>query len=192
MCHAHLCERYDESSFVLAPSFLPTLLMLLTFICWPDHFTFSPFLYLYLLSVQDFLVPFFDFIGATRNIQGDIPWCMLFAGDVVLVNESQAGVNRKLELWRQTLESKGFKLSKTKTEYMRCDFDGVVQEDDRCYRGMEILMRTLAIESKQGGSSDDKLLAFSVTRGYHKSLKASFIPASLLSPISEPSVIANG
>ena len=58
----------------------------------------------------------------TRNIQEDIPWCMLFADDVVLVDESQAGVNRKLELWRQTLESKGFKLSRTKTEYMRCDF----------------------------------------------------------------------
>ena len=34
----------------------------------------------------------------TRNIQGDIPWCMLFVDDVVLVDESQAGVNRKLEL----------------------------------------------------------------------------------------------
>jgi len=65
----------------------------------------------------------------TRNIQGDIPWCMLFADDVVLVDESQARVNRKLELWRQTLESKGFRLSRTKTEYMRCDFGGVVQEE---------------------------------------------------------------
>ena len=34
----------------------------------------------------------------TRNIQGDIPWCMLFVDDVVLVDESRAGVNRKLEL----------------------------------------------------------------------------------------------
>ena len=34
----------------------------------------------------------------TRNIQGDILWCMLFADDVVLVDESQAGVNMKLEL----------------------------------------------------------------------------------------------
>ncbi|WVZ78102.1 hypothetical protein U9M48_025865 [Paspalum notatum var. saurae] len=58
----------------------------------------------------------------TRDIQGDIPWCMLFADDVVLVDESQAGVNRKLELWRQTLESKGFRISRSKTEYMRCDF----------------------------------------------------------------------
>ena len=42
---------------------------------------------------------------------------MLFADDVVLVDDSRTGVNRKLELWRQTLESKGFRLSRTKTEY---------------------------------------------------------------------------
>jgi hypothetical protein len=41
----------------------------------------------------------------TRDIQGDIPWCILFADDVVLVDESQEGANRELELWRQTLES---------------------------------------------------------------------------------------
>jgi hypothetical protein len=34
----------------------------------------------------------------TRDIQGDIPWCIPFADDVVLVDESRAGVNRKLEL----------------------------------------------------------------------------------------------
>ena len=66
----------------------------------------------------------------TKDIQGDIPWCMLFADDVVLVDESREGVNRKLELWRQTLESKGFRLSRTKTEYMWCDFSGVRCEDE--------------------------------------------------------------
>jgi len=65
----------------------------------------------------------------TRDIQEDVPWCMLFADDVVLVDESQAGVNRKLELWRETLESKGFRLSRTKTEYMRCNFSSTTQED---------------------------------------------------------------
>ncbi|KAG2614949.1 hypothetical protein PVAP13_3NG021790 [Panicum virgatum] len=61
----------------------------------------------------------------TRDIQGEIPWCMLFADDVVLVDESRAGVNRKLELWRSTLESKGFRFSRTKTEYMMCDFSAI-------------------------------------------------------------------
>jgi hypothetical protein len=36
----------------------------------------------------------------TRDIQGGIPRCMLFADDVVLVDESRMGVDQKLELWR--------------------------------------------------------------------------------------------
>jgi Reverse transcriptase (RNA-dependent DNA polymerase) len=59
----------------------------------------------------------------TKDIQGDISWSMLFADDV-LIDESRIGINQKLELWRQTLESKGFRLSWTKTEYMRCQFSG--------------------------------------------------------------------
>jgi hypothetical protein len=65
----------------------------------------------------------------TKDIQEDIPWCMLFADDVVLIDESRIGVNQKLELWRQTLESKDFRLSRTKTEYMRCQFSGKNLDD---------------------------------------------------------------
>jgi hypothetical protein len=42
----------------------------------------------------------------TRDVQGYIPCVYFFADDVVLVDESRAGVNRKLELWWETLESK--------------------------------------------------------------------------------------
>ena len=77
----------------------------------------------------------------TRDIQGDIPWCMLFADDVVLVDESHAGVNRKLELWRQMLESKGFRLSRTKTEYMRCDFGATHEEGDVSLEGQVVPKR---------------------------------------------------
>jgi hypothetical protein len=38
-----------------------------------------------------------------RDIQGGIPWCMLFADDVVLVDESRMRVDQKLKLWRRTL-----------------------------------------------------------------------------------------
>jgi len=34
----------------------------------------------------------------------------------------ESWVNAKLEVWRQTLESRGFRLSRAKTEYMKCKF----------------------------------------------------------------------
>ncbi|XP_070007631.1 secreted RxLR effector protein 78-like [Nicotiana sylvestris] len=41
----------------------------------------------------------------THHIQGDVPWSMLFADDIVLIDESRTGVNERLEVWRQALES---------------------------------------------------------------------------------------
>ena len=58
----------------------------------------------------------------TKHIQDDIPWCMLFADDIVLIDETKSGVNAKLDVWREVLESKGFKISRTKTEYIKCNF----------------------------------------------------------------------
>jgi hypothetical protein len=54
---------------------------------------------------------------------------MLFADDVVLVDESRTGVDQKLELWRRTLEAKCFRLNRSKTEYMKCDFSATTQEE---------------------------------------------------------------
>ena len=36
----------------------------------------------------------------TRAIQDEISWCMLFADDIILVDETRAGVNAKLKVWR--------------------------------------------------------------------------------------------
>ena len=58
----------------------------------------------------------------TRAIQDEIPWCMLFADDIVLIDETRARVNAELKLRRQTLESRGFRLSRTKTEHIECKF----------------------------------------------------------------------
>ena len=66
----------------------------------------------------------------TKHIQDEVPWCMLFADDIVLVDETKSGVERKLELWRDALETKGFKISRTKTEYMHCNFSGRVNENN--------------------------------------------------------------
>ncbi|KAF3660389.1 putative OTU domain-containing protein-like isoform X1 [Capsicum annuum] len=53
-----------------------------------------------------------------------------FAMDHVLIDETRGGVNDKLEVWRQTLESKGFRVSRSKTEYVECKFNDVRRENE--------------------------------------------------------------
>uniref|UniRef100_A0A1U7X3Y0 Uncharacterized protein LOC104234874 n=1 Tax=Nicotiana sylvestris TaxID=4096 RepID=A0A1U7X3Y0_NICSY len=65
-----------------------------------------------------------------RHIQWEVPWCMLFADDIVLIDETRSGVNAGLEVWRQTLESKDFKLSRTKTKYLECNFSDGTHDAD--------------------------------------------------------------
>ncbi|XP_070045041.1 uncharacterized protein [Nicotiana tomentosiformis] len=64
----------------------------------------------------------------TLHIQGEVPWCMLFADDIVLIDKMRGGVNERLEVRRHTLESEGFKLSRTMIEYLECKFSRVTQE----------------------------------------------------------------
>jgi len=52
----------------------------------------------------------------TKEIQDEVPWCMLFANDIVLIDETREGLDTKLELWRYALESRGFKLSRSKID----------------------------------------------------------------------------
>ena len=66
----------------------------------------------------------------TREIQDKVRWCMLFADNIVLVDKHMEGVNHKLEMWRQTLETKEFKSSMTKTEYMHCRFSNLSNQSD--------------------------------------------------------------
>ena len=57
-----------------------------------------------------------------KSIQEEVSSCMLFANDIILVDETISGVNAKLEIWWDAPESKGFWLSRTKIEYMKCKF----------------------------------------------------------------------
>ena len=58
----------------------------------------------------------------TRQMQDEVPYCMLFVDNIVLVAETKVEINAKLELWREALESKGLKINRNKTEYMECNF----------------------------------------------------------------------
>ncbi|WMV29994.1 hypothetical protein MTR67_023379 [Solanum verrucosum] len=80
----------------------------------------------------------------TRSIQERVPWCMLFADDIVLIDETRDRVNARLEVWRQTLESKGFRLSRTKTEYLGCKFSDALDEAD-----VDVRLATQIIPKKE-------------------------------------------
>ena len=60
----------------------------------------------------------------TKGIQDELPWCMLFADDIVLIDETREAVNGKLERWRHCLKSRGFRVSRSKIEYLHCCFNG--------------------------------------------------------------------
>ena len=56
---------------------------------------------------------------------------MLFTDDIVLVAESSEEADTKLDEWRTVLESKGLRISRTKIEYLRCNFSGKEQDDSQ-------------------------------------------------------------
>ena len=61
----------------------------------------------------------------TREIQDGVPWCILFTHDIVPIDETRSRLNKKLEKWRHSLEYRDFRLSRSKTECLRCGFSGM-------------------------------------------------------------------
>ena len=59
----------------------------------------------------------------TEEVRRETPWNMLFADDVVIVNETR-GVEEELEMWREALECSGLKVSKKKTVHMCINKNG--------------------------------------------------------------------
>ena len=68
------------------------------------------------------LIPFlFEIIidRLTEDIRKDTPWDMLFADDIVLSRQNYRELEEDLEIWRNALERRGLKVSRSKTEYLR-------------------------------------------------------------------------
>ncbi|GJX93538.1 hypothetical protein Tco_0348124, partial [Tanacetum coccineum] len=53
--------------------------------------------------------------------------------DIVLITESAKGLNNRLESWRKALEDNGLRVSREKTEYLRCDFGRVATRQAMLY-----------------------------------------------------------
>ncbi|XP_047469490.1 uncharacterized protein LOC125025517 [Penaeus chinensis] len=59
------------------------------------------------------------FLFAPEGRRMEAPWQMMFADDVVLCAREKGGVlEDNLEQWRDALEERGMKISRSKTEYM--------------------------------------------------------------------------
>ena len=55
----------------------------------------------------------------TEDIRKDTPWDILFADDRVLCRQNHRELEEDLEIWRNALERRGLKVSRSKTEYLR-------------------------------------------------------------------------
>ena len=55
----------------------------------------------------------------TEDIRKDAPWDMLFADDIVLSRQNHRELEEYLKIWRNALERRGLKVSRSKTEYLR-------------------------------------------------------------------------
>ncbi|KAD6795909.1 hypothetical protein E3N88_06805 [Mikania micrantha] len=110
----------------------------------------------------------------SRSIQAHIPWCMLFADDIVLVAETKEELNVRLEEWRTTLEQRGLRISRTKTEYLHCQFSGAkeVDEDDQVTIGDQEVPKTTKFKYLgsfiQGDGDVDSDVAHWVQAGWKK------------------------
>src|ERR1700761_1095214 len=64
--------------------------------------------YLFILVLDELL----------KGVVQEVPWCMLFADDMVLIAEDVQGVEGTLEQVRMALENKGLRVNREKTEHM--------------------------------------------------------------------------
>ena len=54
-----------------------------------------------------------------EDLRKDAPWDMLFVDDIVLCRQNHRELEEDLEIWRNALERRGLKVSRSKTEYLR-------------------------------------------------------------------------
>src|SRR4051812_13158281 len=66
----------------------------------------------------------------TRKLQYEVLQYMLFADDIIPVDETEEGLRRKLDRWRDALERKSYRINRTKTEYLICNFNNERHEND--------------------------------------------------------------
>ncbi|XP_045537617.1 uncharacterized protein LOC123721806 [Papilio machaon] len=68
----------------------------------------------------------------------EVPWCILYADDIMLVGKDECEVQSRLEKWRDKLQRAGLKISRTKTEHLFCDFGGPTSFSPIALNGVDL------------------------------------------------------
>ncbi|KAE8663451.1 hypothetical protein F3Y22_tig00112968pilonHSYRG00020 [Hibiscus syriacus] len=95
-------------------------------------------------------------------IPDSVPWCMLFADDIVLIAETKFELNSRLATWKTALEEKGLRINIGKTEYLCSNFSGNQNGEDLevCIEGHVLPSKYCfkylgSMIHKDGGVDDD-------------------------------------
>ena len=90
------------------------------------------------------------------KVRREPTWTMLFADDIVICEETREEVQRRLESWRYSLERRGMKVSRSKTEYVCInggnDDETVKMEDTKVPRVKEF--KYLGSTMQESGSCE--------------------------------------
>ncbi|XP_047251467.1 uncharacterized protein LOC124886634 [Capsicum annuum] len=135
--------------------------------------TLSPFIFALVLEVLMW------------KIHGEVPYYLLFTDDVVLIDEMHSGVNAKLEVWRQSLQCKEFRLSRSKTEYLEYKFSEVVKTSLGAKVKEKQVLDPILIRIKDYGGHQ-KVMAFDI--GDDGILRNCVCDPSLVAPLENVGV----
>ncbi|GJV21161.1 hypothetical protein Tco_1370181 [Tanacetum coccineum] len=86
-----------------------------------------------------------------RETREDIPWCMIFADDIVLVSESAEGLNNILENWREALKENSIRASRKKTDNLSYGKTMLDMIPNEVYKA-EIEVETIINKMREDGS----------------------------------------
>ena len=94
----------------------------------------------------------------TEEIWTESPWDMMFADDIVLCREDRRQLQEVLEVWRNVLEKRGLKVSRSKTEYMQAggvDDGGELRLQGETVKKVEIFKYLRSVVSRDGSCEEE-------------------------------------